>query len=537
MKRILLAASLTLTPFIALAGAQVASPAIPPTALSEQAGLNADAGHCEKACAQLQSELSSRVFFAKFGNFAFWDAKQQVTPACRVEPASAQDVVVVLNTVKEHGCHFAVKSGGHARFAGASNADGGVTIDLVRLDEIGLAADKKSVRIGAGNRWGRIYRKLEGDKLTVVGGRVATVGVGGATLGGGISFFTGRHGFACDNVLSYEIVLPSGEITTVSETQHGDLFKALKGAGSGNFGIITSFNLTTIPLTNPLGIWSSQQILGWDKVPALRKARLEWVTKGVNEDFDTGGFDVFGYSSAYNMSMAVIHHLHTRHSSTETWPAVFKQYKDIETLPMENSNSQKITPMSEVTEELAKNSPNGKRNTYDTFTYRPTEDLDAALWEIFTARLEKVKHIPGFNGFMVLQPISQQARYKMSLRGGNSLGLKESDGPLVIYQQAWMWDRAEDDALIFATVRDIVEQSEQMAKKMGLWHPYKYINYAEEWQAGDVYKGYGEDNLRTLKALQRRLDPEGVFTEGGLGGGYFRLNAKVENGLRDRNEL
>lgn len=91
---------------------------------------------------------------------------------------------MVLETVKEYGCHFAVKSGGHARFAGASNADGGVTIDLVRLDEVGLAEDKKSVRIGSGNRWGKVYRKLEEDQLTVVGGRVATVGVGGAILGG-----------------------------------------------------------------------------------------------------------------------------------------------------------------------------------------------------------------------------------------------------------------------------------------------------------------------------------------------------------------
>lgn len=93
-------------------------------------------------------------------------------------------MVEILKTVKEHGCHFAVKSGGHARFAGASNADGGVTIDLVRLDEVELAEDKKSVTIGAGNRWARVYRKLEEDDLTVVGGRAATVGVGGAILGG-----------------------------------------------------------------------------------------------------------------------------------------------------------------------------------------------------------------------------------------------------------------------------------------------------------------------------------------------------------------
>jgi FAD/FMN-containing dehydrogenase len=113
-----------------------------------------------------------------------WDAKQDVTPACRVEPGSAEDVKTILNTVKETQCHFAIKSGGHSRFKGASNAEGGVTIDLVRLDQIKLSADKKSVVLGAGLRWATVYRTLEADGLTVLGGRVATVGVGGIMLGG-----------------------------------------------------------------------------------------------------------------------------------------------------------------------------------------------------------------------------------------------------------------------------------------------------------------------------------------------------------------
>jgi FAD/FMN-containing dehydrogenase len=124
------------------------------------------------------------VFLGKSGAFAFWDAKQDVTPACRVEPGSAKEVQFILNTVKDAQCHFAIKSGGHSRFKGASNAEGGVTIDLVRLNEIKLSIDKKSVVIGAGLRWAEVYRALEVEGLTVLGGRVATVGVGGILLGG-----------------------------------------------------------------------------------------------------------------------------------------------------------------------------------------------------------------------------------------------------------------------------------------------------------------------------------------------------------------
>jgi FAD/FMN-containing dehydrogenase len=132
--------------------------------------------------------LHNQVFLGKSGNFSFWDAKQEVTPACRVEPESAQHIAQILNTVKEKQCHFAIKSGGHARFAGSSNADGGVTIDLVRLNSIKLSSDKKSVTIGAGSRWADVYRSLEAEHLTVIGGRVATVGVGGVILGGKLSF-------------------------------------------------------------------------------------------------------------------------------------------------------------------------------------------------------------------------------------------------------------------------------------------------------------------------------------------------------------
>jgi FAD/FMN-containing dehydrogenase len=354
---------------------------------------------------------------------------------------------------------------------------------------------------------------------------------------GGISFFSGRHGLACDNVISFEIVLPSGEITIASESSHPELYKALRGAGSSNFGIVASFHMSTIPLPNAAGLWSNLRTYSWDKVPALRKARLEWVTSGVDNDFDTGGYEVFGFAGMYNMSMALVQHFHTKHASTTSWPAVFSKYKDLEPLPMEGADLQRIHQMSDITEEISKLNVNGRRNTYATFTYQPTEELDTALFKIFEEGLEKAKHIPGIVAFMPLQPLSRHTISQMSHRGGNSLGLKESDSPLVVYLQSWQWDNEADDALIFKTTKDILRKSEKVAKEMGLWHRYKYINYAEEWQAEDIYSGYGEDNLKQLRALQRKLDPEGVFTKGGLCGGYFRLNAKPVEAERGRDEL
>ena len=69
-------------------------------------------------------------------------------------------------------------------FAGASNIQGGLTIDLANLNQIQVSLDKTLTYVGAGNRWIDVYKHLEDQQLAVIGGRVAGIGVGGLTLGG-----------------------------------------------------------------------------------------------------------------------------------------------------------------------------------------------------------------------------------------------------------------------------------------------------------------------------------------------------------------
>jgi len=77
-----------------------------------------------------------------------------------------------------------VRSGGHAAFAGASNAPSGLTIDLRGLNEVKLSDDNTIAHIGTGNTWYEVYTALQPSNLTVIGGRVAAIGVGGLTTGG-----------------------------------------------------------------------------------------------------------------------------------------------------------------------------------------------------------------------------------------------------------------------------------------------------------------------------------------------------------------
>lgn len=156
-----------------------------------------------------------------------------MTPKCVVQPKSTSDVskaVFVLSLLsKETGfssdCQFAIRGGGHTPWAGAANQQGGVTVDLSRLNAVTVSHDKTVTGVGPGNRWIDVYTKLDALELAVPGGRVADVGVGGLVTGGeiskpykpgynlislgGISFFSPQFGFVCDSVINYEVSPPN----------------------------------------------------------------------------------------------------------------------------------------------------------------------------------------------------------------------------------------------------------------------------------------------------------------------------------------
>lgn len=135
-----------------------------------------------------------------------WDAKQQeVHPSCRIEPSNASDVAKLLNVLVDHWCYFSVKGGGHSRNAGDSNSVGGVTVDLDLLTQVEVLDNGTRARIGGGATSIQAYEALESHNLSYVGGRVASVGLGGFTLGGGTSPFSNKYGWALDNVFEYEV--------------------------------------------------------------------------------------------------------------------------------------------------------------------------------------------------------------------------------------------------------------------------------------------------------------------------------------------
>lgn len=137
----------------------------------------------------------------------YWSEQQSsTTPTCRFSPSLALEVSLAVLTFRSTQCPFAAKSGGHAAFKGSSNIENGVTIDFINMKDITVSEDQTQTSVQPGNTWYDVYTELEPRNLSVVGGRVSAIGVGGLTLGGGISFFSGRYGWACDNVNTYEVL-------------------------------------------------------------------------------------------------------------------------------------------------------------------------------------------------------------------------------------------------------------------------------------------------------------------------------------------
>ncbi len=314
-------------------------------------------------------------------------------------------------------------------------------------------------------------------------------------------------------------------ITPVDQQHHPELYRALRGAGFSNFGIVTSFTLEAIVPANPQGFWTEISVFDTSKVPTLLDEHYQIITSKVAEDQDAAYLHTLVYDPRHDAKLVYIMHFHASHSDPSTYPDIFSYTSNIEPIMPPDI---KIRPYSNITKMLYDTNPlPGKRNLYVSFHYKPSRQLDEKLTTLFfDTVVPKVQNISGIACAMVMQPtFVNQQRTK---RGGNALNIAaaadEDAKAINLVLLPWTWDHAEDDELIEATLRSILEQAETWAKELGVYHPFIYANYAGPWQ--DIWGGYGQENVEGLKKLQRKYDPEEIFTTGGLASGGFKLNVK-----------
>jgi hypothetical protein len=176
-----------------------------------------------------------------------WNAMIDRRPAAIARCTGPADVRAAVRFAVDQGIYPAVRGGGH-NAAGLATIDDGLVIDLTNMKGISVDPISGTATAQMGLTWGEFDRETHLYGLATTGGVISTTGVAGLTLGGGVGWLMGRCGLVCDNTLSYDAVVASGELICVSPHEHADLFWALKGGG-GNFGVVTSIAYRMYPVT------------------------------------------------------------------------------------------------------------------------------------------------------------------------------------------------------------------------------------------------------------------------------------------------
>jgi FAD/FMN-containing dehydrogenase len=180
-----------------------------------------------------------------------WNAVVDRRPALIVRPREVADVIEAIDFARTNDVPLAVRGGGHSP-AGYGTVDGGLVVDLSNMKRLDVDPERRVAQAEPGLSWGEYNARTHERGLATPGGDVTAVGTAGLTLGGGMGWLMRKHGMAIDNVLEIDVVTADGRLRTASETEHPDLFWALRGGG-GNFGIATGFRYRLHPVKTVVG--------------------------------------------------------------------------------------------------------------------------------------------------------------------------------------------------------------------------------------------------------------------------------------------
>ncbi|KAJ4985186.1 hypothetical protein SVAN01_09322 [Stagonosporopsis vannaccii] len=441
---------------------------------------------------------------------AYWSAQQgALDPSCVFKPAKLSDVSKVVLLSRLYQCPFAVKGGGHAAWAGSSSIEDGITISLENFRQAKVSTDKKTVDVGPGLRWVDVYTAVEKDGLSVAGGRMAPVGVPGLILGGGISHFASKLGWACDNVASFEIVTASGLAVNASPKSYPDLYWALRGGGN-NFGIVTNFKLNAFPLGQ---MWGGQRIYLESTFPGVLSAIHDFTIEGSRSDADAAQIVTFAtYPGLGKVAFANLHYA----KPIENAP-VFAQWNNL-TAIMDTTGLRTMSGMANLLNEGAP-AP-GAYQTWWGISLKMDKDLLRFVVDAFFEQEATIADVEKILLIMAIQPITEGALKAMQKNGGNALGLDQGNGPYFVVNFNAAWNNEEDEPKFHKVISKVVDAVKAEAKRRNLDNNFIYLNYASEYQ--DPISSYGTANKERLIKISKKYDPAQVFQY--LQPGGFKLN-------------
>ncbi|KAK0629342.1 hypothetical protein B0T17DRAFT_490749 [Bombardia bombarda] len=481
-----------------------------PTALPEQA-------ECLKAAG-----LEARILLPASPEYAvridsYWSNSAKLRPACILQPCSALEVASAVKALAAAGQKFAVRSGG-CNFWPSNNIENGVTIDLGQMGSISYDNESETVRIGPGARWGQVYERLAKFDRAVAGGREATVGIAGLVLGGGNTLFTGRYGFACDQVVEFEVVLADGRIIVADAGgDHSDLFLTLKGGGN-NFGIVTALTMRAVRCGS---IWGGGAMLPVDVVPAAADAFVEFTEK-VADDPDSNLICMVAHLQP--KPGIVIAALYANMAGVEK-PSIFSKWLAFPELFASYKKTTILELM--VTTEQA----TGYRGIWFTMSLKNDASViikAVELHEKLVADMEAHIADHDFKTQCIFQPLPRLFSQHSVAAGGNVLGIENNGVDGILWGAHVMVRTAELEAWAYPRVRQFYEDVRDFAASLpvpggGLlsWITANYANPSQE-----VLQSYGEENVSRIREAAAKYDPNRVFQH--LCPGGFKISAVKE---------
>ncbi|KAK8080992.1 hypothetical protein PG997_008810 [Apiospora hydei] len=433
-------------------------------------------------------------------------ANARLAPSCIARPTSAPQVASLLRELAASKTEFAVRGGGHSPVPGASDiASGGVTVELGLLNKVTYDAAGETVRFGAGARWRDVYGELAKYQRAVPGGRSGGVGVSGLLLGGGSSWQVAKHGWACDNVMSFEVVLGDGRIVTADKDTHADLFRALKG-GANNFGIATSFVNRT---------HSSDRI--WGGIAAnpesatgqiLRAVRNFTQRQGQGEARDSYLMAVFGYFPDFgaNVGSTAVFQAGSNPSGPE-----FEEWRALPKIV----DMTKETTMAALAEEITL--PANYHDAWFTLCIKNDEKIMKKATDAHETLVAELKSYISDGNFItncIFQPVPRTVSQRTAAAGGNIMGTERIAEDAVLFQLAVMTETAEQARWAHPKLQRCVDALRDFAAEKeveggGGLMDWVYMNYADASQ--DVIGSYGAENVEKMRRVAVKYDPELVF--------------------------
>lgn len=232
-----------------------------------------------------------------------------------------KDVAKIMAIITTTQAKFSVRSGGHDFNVNHSSIDfAGVLIDLASVNDIELSIDKSQVIVGAGARWGAVYRALNGTGVSVNGGKSPSPAVSGQTLGGGHGWLTNSAGVTAASLIGAEVVLANATILNATEENASELLWALRGGGP-NFGIVTHLTYRTLPVDK---VWFARWNFTPDKNQQLIDALVAYHELAAN---DTKASVVFQLSVDTTSASSFVGFVH---GDLVEYPSVFSPFYEIE---------------------------------------------------------------------------------------------------------------------------------------------------------------------------------------------------------------